>query len=391
MRVAGSAAGKNGSGPRGPSSPRWPGWFSRCLLPAIIFQSVLIGGGYASGREIIEFGAKFGALGIWTGLAIFIGFSVMAMVAYEFARVFRSYDYRTFMRNLIGPAWFLFDVLFILMSVLVIAIVSSAAGEIAERTLSVPYSLGVAAVITLVGLIQFYGRRVGEAFMTIGTVFLYAGFLLFGLTVLSGRLSIVQDVFARGDTALVPGAAAGAAMVSGLLYVGYNLVVIPSTFFSLDKQRSRADAVIGGLLTGLLSTLPFMLTYLALMVFYPDPDVFDAPVPWLVMLERVGSSGIGWIYTVVVFITLVETGVGLNDAILGRINSYLREYGYRELGGRERVRITVGILIAAALMSRFGLIALVAEGYTAMGFGFLILFALPLLTVGIYRIATAGR
>src|SRR5690606_25462974 len=79
-----------------------PGWFSRLLLPAIIFQSVLIGGGYASGREIVEFGAKFGALGVWTVVAIFLGFGLVSMVAFEFARVFRSYDYRTFMRNLIG-------------------------------------------------------------------------------------------------------------------------------------------------------------------------------------------------------------------------------------------------------------------------------------------------
>lgn len=369
-----------------------PGWFSRLLLPAIIFQSVLIGGGYASGREIVEFGAKFGALGVWTVVAIFLGFGLVSMVAFEFARVFRSYDYRTFMRNLIGQGWILFDVLFIVMAVLVIAIVSSAAGEIATSTLGLPYALGVGVVIALVGLVEFFGRRVSETVMTIGTVVLYVGFLLFGLTVLSGRWGVVQDVFARGDASFVPGATAGAALFSGLLYVGYNLVVLPSAFFSLDNQRTRADAVGAGLLTGLMSTLPFILTYLAVLAFYPNEDVLNAPVPWLVMLEQIGAGGIGWIYTVVVFFTLVETGIGLMHAILGRINSALGELGRGALGGRERALITVGVLIAAALMSRFGLIALVAQGYTAMAYSFLILFALPLLTLGIYKIAqTRGR
>ena len=40
------------------------GWFGRYVLPGIIMQSVLIGGGYATGREIVEYGAKFGAMGL---------------------------------------------------------------------------------------------------------------------------------------------------------------------------------------------------------------------------------------------------------------------------------------------------------------------------------------
>ena len=40
--------------------------WGRILLPALIFQSVAIGGAYATGREIVEFGAKYGALG-WAG------------------------------------------------------------------------------------------------------------------------------------------------------------------------------------------------------------------------------------------------------------------------------------------------------------------------------------
>jgi len=42
----------------------------RITLPGIILQSVLIGGGYATGREIIEYGGKFGASGWVCGLAI---------------------------------------------------------------------------------------------------------------------------------------------------------------------------------------------------------------------------------------------------------------------------------------------------------------------------------
>ena len=50
--------------------------FGKFVLPGIILQSVMIGGGYATGREIVEYGAKYGALGWLSGLGTFLGFAV---------------------------------------------------------------------------------------------------------------------------------------------------------------------------------------------------------------------------------------------------------------------------------------------------------------------------
>lgn len=95
------------------------GAFGRYLLPGIILQSVLIGGGYATGREIIEFGAKYGSLGWISGLMIFAGFALMAFLTFETARRFRAYDYRTLVTHIVGPFWFLFDILYVLLAVLI--------------------------------------------------------------------------------------------------------------------------------------------------------------------------------------------------------------------------------------------------------------------------------
>ena len=68
--------------------------FEQFLLPGIVFQSVLIGGAYATGREIVQYGARFGAVGVWSIVAIFAGFSLMCALAFEFARINGTYDYR---------------------------------------------------------------------------------------------------------------------------------------------------------------------------------------------------------------------------------------------------------------------------------------------------------
>jgi uncharacterized membrane protein YkvI len=55
-------------------------------------QSVLIGGGYATGREIVEYGAKFGAIGWIAGLTTFLGFSFLSFLTFELARIYKAYD-----------------------------------------------------------------------------------------------------------------------------------------------------------------------------------------------------------------------------------------------------------------------------------------------------------
>lgn len=372
------------------------GLLQRYVLPGIVFQSVLIGGAYATGREIVEYGARFGAAGIWAIAAIAAGFTVLSAVCYEYARVSRQFEYRGLVRSLVGPLWPLFDLLYVSMVVVVIAVVSAATGSIAEDVLGVPFALGVAGVIALVAVINAAGRQVIETFKSVGSALLYAGYMVFAGSVLAGSWDRVGDALSASELSGASSAAAADASVAsivftGLLYVGYNLAGLPSTLFVLDRQESRAQALTAGLITGVLATVPFVLTWLAILAFWPDDAVLGAEVPWLVMLGRVGGDWLVAFYAVVVLWTLVETSVGMIHAVTDRISAARIEAGGTPLDPRQAAGITAGLLIAAAVLSRLGIIALVAQGYTLMAYGFLALFALPLLTVGLARIVRSAR
>lgn len=364
-----------------------PSRYQRCLLPGVVFQSVLIGGAYATGREIVEYGGKFGAAGLWAIVAIFVGFTLTSMATYEFARRFRLFDYRSFVRALVGPLWPLFDLLFVVMVVVIIAVVSAASASIAQQVLGWPYWLGIACVTVFVALISAAGRKAIERFKTVGTLLLYGGYLLFAGSVLGGSWGRVERVFLESDTSYLGAVSLGAVIGTGVLYVGYNLATLPSTLFTLDRQQRPADALWAGLVTGVLATVPFAMTYLAVLVFYPDDAVMGAPVPWLEMLQRSAGSGLVTLYALVVLWTLIETCTGLLHALTDRIDANLIELDRTPLKRWHIATLTAGVLLAAALLSRFGLIALVARGYSALAYGFLILFALPLLTVGVWRLA----
>lgn len=368
------------------------GPFGKIVLPAIILQSVLIGGGYATGREIVAYGAKYGSAGWLAVVAIWLGFTVMAVLTFELARTFRVYDYKNFIKQLIGRIWPLFDLLFLVMAVLVIAIMASAAGNIMEQTLGIPYLIGVGAVVVIVGVVSYVGESLIERFKTVGTTLLYLAYIVFGVIVLSATWSEITTVFATGNTSYVSDVGVLTVFKSGILYVGYNLVVYPAVFFALHRQETRRESLVSGVLAGTLMTLPFALTYVAFMGFYPSESVMGAAVPWLPVLNSVGGTALIAFYGIVMGWTLVETSVGLIHALIDRLDENIEDLAVGPLedqSGLSKMQsgaLAVGVLVGALLLSRVGIIALVSQGYTMMAYFFIVLFAIPLLTVGVLRI-----
>ena len=78
-------------------------WFQRYLLPGFVFQAAVIAGGYATGRELVEFFLPAGAWGGLLGMVVsMLLWSVVLMLSFELARVGRAWDYRAFFRLLLG-------------------------------------------------------------------------------------------------------------------------------------------------------------------------------------------------------------------------------------------------------------------------------------------------
>src|SRR5262245_16262940 len=122
-------------------------WFRRYLLPGFVFQGVTIGGGYATGRELIEFfmpaGPAGGLLGMCAAMAVF---SAVLAASFELVRVTRSYDYKAFFQHLLGRFWVLFEIAYVLLLVIVLSVLGAAAGEIAKN-------FGLAPLAGTLGLI----------------------------------------------------------------------------------------------------------------------------------------------------------------------------------------------------------------------------------------------
>ncbi|TRM12112.1 hypothetical protein FH966_10685 [Lentibacillus cibarius] len=361
------------------------GAFGRLVLPGIIIQSTLIGGGYATGREVVAYGAKFGALGWIAGLTIIVGFGLMAFLMFEIARRFRAYDYRSLVKQFLGPFWFLYDIIYFLLAILIISIVIAATGSILESTIGLNYWVGVGIIAILAGILNFYGTALIERFKTIGTTSLLLAYILFAILVISSSWGEITNVFATGDTSFAGDFTIWSIIGAGIIYVGYNLAVYPAALFTVKRQKTMKDTLVGGAIAGVLMTVPWFLTYFALMGFYPSETVFNADVPWLHMLNGYGLW-VAVIFGIVVGWTLIETATGMIHAFLDRVNYNLEELGKQPMSKGMNGTVAIIALALSAILSNVGIGGLVSTGYTILGYAMLIVYGIPILIIGSYKI-----
>ncbi len=360
--------------------------FRRWFLPAIVFQAVLIAGGYATGRELAEFflvpGPSAGLAGMVVAMATF---SVVAMTGFGLGRLIGAYNYRDLIRNLLGPGWFIFEIAYTALLLLVLSVAEAGSHAVMEAIMPGYGMLGSAIFACLVILIVSGGSdRVETVFryfffvrMTLYIALIIRAFELFGVT-------IVDNISASTvNTAGITG---------GLTYAGYSVVAVVAALPALRHCRTVKDALVAGGLCGPIAMLPAALFFLAMCAF--PGELSHATVPSDALLRRLDSPALHQTYLVVMFGGLIESGTGLIHALNERIqgvrsgSALMARYGT----GKVRALVTAAALVIALSVGReVGLIDLIAKGYSSMAVVFLVVFVLPLMTIGLYRLLSARR
>ncbi len=160
--------------------------FQRFLLPGFAFKAVVIGGGYATGRELAEFFLPSGPWGGVTAMLLAtLIWSCVCVATFLFARASGTRDYQSFVRALLGPGWIAFEAAYLLFVILILAVFGAAAGEIA-KSLGLPALAGTLALMALIACVVAYGNT------SVERLFTYVSFLLYGVYALFLVLSLTH-------------------------------------------------------------------------------------------------------------------------------------------------------------------------------------------------------
>ncbi|WP_199554753.1 YkvI family membrane protein [Sandaracinobacteroides hominis] len=351
-------------------------WFQRFLLPGFALKAVIIGGGYATGRELAEFFLPHGPWGGLAGMLLaMLIWSGIAAITFAFARHVGAYDYRHFFQKLLGPAAFLFEIAYIIFVVLILSVFGAAAGAIGEAMFGWPIWVGGLLLgAGIVATVAFGTHSVEEVFKYVSWLLYltYAIFLVLALTSFGHRIS---EAFAiapppSGDWAL-----------GGLTYASYNIIGAVVILPVLRHMTSQRDAVVAGLVAGPLAMLPAILFFLGMAAFYPAIGKEALPSDFL--LRQINVPLFHWMFQAMIFAALLESGAGAVHAINERIGNAVK----RPFGPIPRA-VSAALLMALCLFvaDRIGLIALIASGYRLLAWMFLAVFVAPLLTIGLYTL-----
>jgi len=355
-------------------------WFQRYLLPGFALKAVIIGGGYATGRELAEY---FVPSGPWGGLSAMLLatliWSVVAALTFALALKLGAYDYRSFFKGLLGPAWVAFEVAYIIFVVLILAVFGAAAGAIGAATFGWPELMGVVLLAVSIVAVTAWGTGAVEQMFKYVSILLYAVYGLFLVLALASFGGLIGQGFANAPPP------SGNWMAGGLTYASYNIVGAVVILPVLRHLRHQRDAVVAGLIAGPLSMLPAILFFVAMMAFYPA--IGDETLPSDFLLRQMTVPGFHVLFQVMIFAALLESGAGSVHAINERISGAIESRGRPPLSAAARAIIGAVILTGCMFVAgEIGLVDLIASGYRFLAWLFLGVFVLPLITIGTWRL-----
>ncbi len=359
-------------------------FFQRLIVPGLVFQSALVGGGYATGRELIEFFLKLGPLCSLAAMLVATSLlSLVCAVAFEYSRKFSLYDYRSFFRKLLGSGWIVFEFAYLAMMILVLSVLGAAAGELSNTVIHIPKFAGAVILMIAIAILVFFGSKTIERALSGWSFLLY---LSYGVLITWSFVAFGETISETLTTADQP-QIGWSVFHSGFIYAGYNMLVFTTVLFVAPHFASRSDALWAGLLCGPLGMLPGLFLLLGMMAHYPH--VIDESLPVSYLLEQLQAPGFVLLFQVVIFGTFIETGTALLHSFNERISAAYVERSIRMPSWlRPFVAMTV-LFVAIYLAEAVGIVKLISQGYTYSTYLFLVLVTVPLLTRGLWMILSS--
>jgi uncharacterized membrane protein YkvI len=354
-------------------------WFQRLVLPGLAFKAVVIGGGYATGRELAEFFLPSGPRGGLAGMLLAMSiWSVVCAITFRLARVWHSLDYRSFFDRLLGPLAILFELSYYPYIVLILSVFGAAAGALGSAVFGWPALYGTLCLVAGIALFATFGNSSVERLFKWVSILLYATYAVFLVLALFRFGRLIPGQFAAPTPS--DGWASG-----GVTYAAYNVIGAVVILPVMRHIRTDGEAVAAGLLAGPLAMLPAIVFFVCMCAFYPQ--IRSETLPSDFMLRQMQLPWFHWTFQLMIFAALLECGTGSVHAVNERISSARKRRGAAGLSNVARLTLAGAVLTGSVFLAdRFGLVMLIARGYRILAYAMLALYVLPIMTFGVWQL-----
>ena len=275
------------------------------LLAKIVttYIGAVIGAGFASGQEIMQFFILHSKEGLTGAMLATILFAYLGGMVMFLCIKIKTTNYKEFFNFLLGPRLGkLMDGLSLFMLLGGLSVMMAGSAAVFGEQFGLPVRAGAWVVVLLTSLVILGGL---EGVMT-ANVFLVPLKLLavfaISLAVLgAGGFSGIPRV--SGESG---GGVAGNWVAAGFLYVSYNMVVPVAVLSSLGRSVTLKLGVAGGVLGGFLIGLAVFLVTLAGLAHMPEAASYQIPLLYLTGLL---GPALRWSLGVLIWLAILTTAI----------------------------------------------------------------------------------
>jgi len=352
--------------------------FKEVLRISGAFVGVVVGAGFASGQEIMQFFTSFGTIGLVGTLISSALFIFLAMALSTLGQQQASLSHKRVIHAICGKYLGIFVDVMITFFMFAIAVVMLAGGgALLQQLAGVPQLWGSVAVTVLtIAIVCLDVRKV------IGFIGSITPLLALMVVIVAGYaiLSRDADIETLQAAAQAQPHGAGNWFIAALLYVSYNIVAgTPFLVIMGGQAVDRQTALWGGTIGGILLSLLMLL--IAAGMFARVDEMGGIAMPMLLLASQM-SPIVGAVMGIAIFGMILNTSVGVLYSFSARVLE----------PGTARFRwgtVVAGVL--AFLGSLAGFIKLVGTVYPFFGYlGFVLMICTLIGWLRIKKMAPAG-
>lgn len=376
----------NGTVVKKPSSL---GWGLGLSMGAVWFATHC-GGGFATGNQEVNFYVKFGWYAAFLPVIAMILLGWGHRNALVLAKDYKVYNYKAYGDALFHPYEKYFWVIFEFGNIMLIACgVSTAiagAGALLKSTIGLPYGIGISAVGFVTLLLTIFGGGLVIKALNLKTYFLiFTLGLLVYLGLDAGALKF-QNFITTHETF---GSSFWEAAWLMLIYVGFqSFTAMPILSASQHIKTTRQCnwfMFFGTILNGVFLLL------ICVMLLGFAPGVLKETLPVYYVTTHLGMDWVKILYSIVLFVALLGTGVSLTFGAVARFESVIKPNGMLESLRARRIFVSFLTIALCTGISVFGLTNIVVKGYGSVGYIGLFFVLLPEIIVGTVKIRNNAR
>lgn len=335
----------------------------KILKIASAFIGVIVGAGFASGQEILQYFTSFGLLGILSALVSTALFAMLGMILVRLGSHTQTTSHKEIIYDICGPILgriIDYIIIFTLFGTGVVML--AGAGSIFNQQFGLSSIAGslIMAVLVIVTVLL----NVDKVVAVIGSI---TPFLILALIVIGIYSLFTMDLpFAELEPiALAQKSAVSNWLLSGINYASFNIALGAAMALVIGgAEKNEKQAAIGGLLGGLGIGVLILISNFAVFSRIDSVAAYDMPI--LKIVDDI-SPLLGIIMSIILFGMIFNTAVGMFYAFTTRMITMTSK---KKTG--IFITVTVGLGFGASF---FGFTDLVSFFYPTIGYFGLLLIA----------------